>query len=1477
MRHHPSRTSTSRALRGVLAALLVAGTGAAALAGAPLAQAAGPVPIGVTVTGGTGTVTNPVTGAVFAGRTMPVILTATTDPTAVCVEVSTAGGTRVAAAQAVGGQRTWTLTLTAGLGDGVQLLTVQAGTALAPGTGACTEAAGAVNTPGTGSYVLDNTGPVVSITPSITATAQGWFGAPVTFTFTGVDAGVGVAPAVVTSTVSSSTSTAGTSVTALVRDLLGNRTSAGTVARVDLIPPVITGTRQPAAGPAGWNTGPVTVTFACTDVPSGIATCPAPVVVSQDGANQTVTRSAVDNAALTGSVSVGPINLDGTPPTLSGVATTPPNPAGWYRDDVTIRWTASDATSGLAGPVPDSVIGGEGTDLTAVASAADVAGNRTGPVGSAAVRIDRTPPTTSVQLPVDWVRTDQTLRFATADNLSGVAGTTAVVDGGAPQQGDSVTISGDGVHSIEYWSADAAGNQEGHRTAQVRIDGTAPSIRHTLSTEPNQAGWHRSPVTVTFLCADGLSGVESCSDPVLVDTEAAGRVVAGRAADVAGNQALDPVTVNLDRTAPVISAAVDREPNGSGWYRAPVRVDFSCTDALAGIAPDGCLAPVTLAEGAGRSARGSATDLAGNTSSTTVSGLDIDTSAPTLAGAPRIAPGPQGWYADDVTVDWDCSDPLSGIDGACPPSTLLTGEGAALSSSATVADRAGNPTTRTVDGLRIDRTAPVTQASLPATASGWYSAEVLVTIEASDALSGVARTRYRLDGAEPQTYTAPVLVGGTARHQLVYWSEDVAGNVESTEIGHLVEIPIDVRLPTIRGVVSPAANANGWHREPVTVRFDCTDQDSGLAACDPGTTLAEAGADQSVPGAAADLAGNTASTTVEGINIDLTPPTLVGEPTTAPDAAGWYRGDVTLDWVAQDGLSGPDPASRPDPTVLTGEGADLVAGPVSVADLAGNRTTATRSGINIDRTAPLITGAATEPAGASGWYRGDVTVRFACTDALSGVATCPSEKVVAGNGADRSVTSDPARDLAGNQASGVTVGGFAIDGLPPSTASDNNCPVGACSAGTAQVRLTATDQPGLSGVTELHYTINGGAEQVRAGATAELTVPLTAGVARLTYYAVDLAGNVEPVTSVTLDGDQIAPSVTHVSSPAPNAEGWNNTDVTVTFTARDDDSGSGVDPASVTAPVLVDQETPAAGRIVVGSATDLAGNRGTDTVLVRLDQTAPTVGVALSPAAGPAGWWTTPVTVRFDCQDALSGVAVCPDDVTLTSNGAGQGVQRSATDVAGNSRSASVTDVRIDREPPVLTRVSVRDGGLYQLGAVPPPTCSGTDRVSGFASCVVGLEGPAGAGVGSYRYTAVGTDVAGNTTTVRGSFRVVYRFDGFSPPIHDLRWFGAGAGFAVFRAGSTVPVRVQLKTAAGTPVQGGSPTFVTPVRACLAVLDVNSPLGAGGSASVPFTWNPASRTWEYLWDTRGLRSGHLYRIGATLDDGRTYYAYIGLA
>src|SRR5204863_6530182 len=108
-------------------------------------------------------------------------------------------------------------------------------------------------------------------------------------------------------------------------------------------------------------------------------------------------------------------------------------------------------------------------------------------------------------------------------------------------------------------------------------------------------------------------------------------------------------------------------------------------------------------------------------------------------------------------------------------------------------------------------------------------------------------------------------------------------------------------------------------------------------------------------------------------------------------------------------------------------------------------------------------------------------------------------------------------------------------------------------------------------------------------------------------------------------------------SPAPNAAGWNNSDVAVTFTAAD--NLSGVASTSPTSPLSFTTE----GSSVNGSVTvtDSAGNTATFTSpAVKIDKTPPTVtfGTA-SPAANAAGWNNTDVTLSFTSADALSGVA----------------------------------------------------------------------------------------------------------------------------------------------------------------------------------------------------------------------------------------------
>src|SRR5205823_1642406 len=138
-----------------------------------------------------------------------------------------------------------------------------------------------------------------------------------------------------------------------------------------------------------------------------------------------------------------------------------------------------------------------------------------------------------------------------------------------------------------------------------------------------------------------------------------------------------------------------------------------------------------------------------------------------------------------------------------------------------------------------------------------------------------------------------------------------------------------------------------------------------------------------------------------------------------------------------------------------------------------------------------------------------------------------------------------------------------------------------CTGAEAVVAITAADQAGLSGVAEIRYSVDGGAEQAVAGDHMTVTVPLDAasGAATVRYRAVDRAGNAEPLNQVEVHYDNLAPTLTHVVTPPPNAAGWSTADTTVHFVASDG-AGSGL--AAGTPDVTVSAETP--GVVARGSA-----------------------------------------------------------------------------------------------------------------------------------------------------------------------------------------------------------------------------------------------------------------------------------------------------
>jgi hypothetical protein len=186
----------------------------------------------------------------------------------------------------------------------------------------------------------------------------------------------------------------------------------------------------------------------------------------------------------------------------------------------------------------------------------------------------------------------------------------------------------------------------------------------------------------------------------------------------------------------------------------------------------------------------------------------------------------------------------------------------------------------------IDSAAPVTTASISPSpnANGWNSSNVTVTLNSTDneATGGTGTQQISYSASGAQGIGATVVSGTSTSFTIstegittvTFFATDFAGNVEAVKT---VTIKLDKTPPTISGLRTPTPNANGWNNTDVSVAFQCTDSLSGLAGGSPPApmVLSAEGANQSVNGACSDLAGNTASATISGINIDKTPPSIV--------------------------------------------------------------------------------------------------------------------------------------------------------------------------------------------------------------------------------------------------------------------------------------------------------------------------------------------------------------------------------------------------------------------------------------------------------------------------------------------------------------------------------------------------------------------------------------------------------------------------
>jgi hypothetical protein len=159
-------------------------------------------------------------------------------------------------------------------------------------------------------------------------------------------------------------------------------------------------------------------------------------------------------------------------------------------------------------------------------------------------------------------------------------------------------------------------------------------------------------------------------------------------------------------------------------------------------------------------------------------------------------------------------------------------------------------------------------------------------------------------------------------------------------------------------------------------------------------------------------------------------------------------------------------------------------------------------------------------------------------------------------------------------------------------------------------------------------------------------------------------------------------------------------------------------------------------------------------------------------------------------------------------------------------------------------------------------TLVGTDSFSG------ALSRAPGEAIGTYAINQGTLSLGSNYTLtyVGALLSIQYGWNGFLQPINDTA-HQIGASESLFKLGSTVPVKFQLKNASGGIVQASAlPQFTRSANrgACDATVAAETPATDPAFTSSTYRWD--TNQYIYNFSTKGLSAGE-YRIYAVLDDG----------
>jgi hypothetical protein len=386
--------------------------------------------------------------------------------------------------------------------------------------------------------------------------------------------------------------------------------------------------------------------------------------------------------------------------------------------------------------------------------------------------------------------------------------------------------------------------------------------------------------------------------------------------------------------------------------------------------------------------------------------------------------------------------------------------------------------------------------------------------------------------------------------------------------------------------------------------------------------------------------------------------------------------------------------------------------------------------------------------------------------------------------------------------------------------------------------------------------------------------------------------------------DAVPPTSNAQLSPAPNASGWNNGNLTVTISATDDTGGSGVKSitfsasgAQTIASTTVNGNSASITMNIEGTttisfhATDVAGNIESPdhTVMVRLDKTIPAFNCALADGV----WHAADISIACTASDAISGLAAAGDASFSLSTTVASGTETSNAntnshllcDLAENCTSAGPFDGNlVDKKAPTITITAPANNGTYTLNSITGVASNYqcVDGGSGLQSCVGSVTNGTNfstSSVGAKTFIVNAKDNVNNASTLSNSYKVLYASGGicYGDAGHQILQPINADGSSVWKRGATVPAKFRVCDANGVSI--GTPDVVTAFNLVQVLSGTETDVDEVVNSTTPdtaFRWDATEQQWIFNVSTQSLTANQTYVFQIELNDGSSIFFQFGV-